>query len=430
MRKTHWVLGAGVIAGVTALLVFGGSGLPRAQDSPDHMPGEVLLKFKSSVPIPVKALALAALRSRAQARISPLDVYVVRIPEDATVEEMVEAFGRNPDVAYVQPNYVYRACLTPNDKYFEDQYALFNKGQQVGWVPGSPQGKPSADIKATSAWEETTGAAGVVIGILDSGVDLTHPDLKNKIKSPGYDFVNNDADATDDYGHGTMVAGIAAAETNNYEGIAGVSWNSKILPVKVLNQFGFGDTVAVVNGILWAVDNGAQILNLSFGTPARDTALEEALKYAFETKGVFIAAAAGNDNTAVYYPAAYDRYVCATAATDYNDQRTTWSNFGSEIDVAAPGDKIISTYPVALAQAAGFPPYKFQDGTSMASAYVAGLAALIRGIKPSLTPSEIMNIIRYSADDVNSSIYKGQDVFLGYGRINMEKALVPLKIVK
>jgi subtilisin family serine protease len=429
MRKMGGVLSAGLIAGMTALLIFGGSGLPRSQDDPDCVPGEVLLKFKPSVPIPMKALALAALRSRVQARISPLDVYVVQIPEDATVAEMVEAFGRNPDVAYVQPNYIYRACLTPNDKYFEDQYALFNKGQQIGWVPGSPQGKPSADIKATSAWEETTGVAGVVIGVIDTGVDLTHPDLKNKIKSPGYDFVNGDADATDDHGHGTMVAGIAAAETNNYEGIAGVAWNSKILPVKVLNQYGSGSTVAIVNGILWAVDNGAQILNLSFGAPAKDNAVEEALKYAFETKGAFIAAAAGNDNTAVYYPAAYDRYVCATAATDYNDQRTTWSNFGPEIDVAAPGDKIITTYPVALTPA-GFQPYKFQDGTSMASAHVAGLAALIRGIKPSLTPSDVMNIIRYAADDVNSSIYKGRDVFIGYGRINMEKALVPLKIIK
>ncbi len=429
MRKIGRVLNAGLFAGMTALLIFGGSGLPRSQADPDCVPGEVLLKFKSSVSLPERALALAALRSRALARISSLNAYVVRIPEDATVEEMVEAFGRNPDIAYVQPNYIYRACLTPNDKYFEDQYALFNKGQQVGWVPGSPQGKPSADIKATSAWEETTGIAGVVIGIVDTGVDLNHPDLKNKIRSRGYDFVNGDTDATDDNGHGTMVAGIAAAETNNYEGIAGVAWNSKILPVKVLDQFGSGTTVTIVNGILWAVDNGAQILNLSFGAPAKDNVVEEALKYAFETKGVFIAAAAGNDNTAVYYPAAYDRYVCATAATDYNDQRTTWSNFGPEIDVAAPGDKIITTYPVALTPA-GFQPYKFQDGTSMAGAHVAGLAALIRGIKPSLSPSDIMNIIRYSADDVNSSIHKGRDVFIGYGRINMEKALVPLKIIK
>ena len=429
MRKIGRVFNAGLIAGMTALLIFGGSGLPRSQADPDFVPGEVLLKFKSSVPLPERALALAALRSRALARISSLNAYVVRIPEDATVEEMVQAFGRNPGIAYVQPNYIYRACLTPNDKYFEDQYALFNKGQQVGWVPGSPQGKPSADIKATSAWEETTGIAGVVIGIVDTGVDFNHPDLKNKIRSRGYDFVNGDTDATDDNGHGTMVAGIAAAETNNYEGIAGVAWNAKILPVKVLDQFGSGTTVTIVNGILWAVDNGAQILNLSFGAPAKDNAVEEALKYAFETKGAFISAAAGNDNTAVYYPAAYDRYVCATAATDYNDQRTTWSNFGPEIDVAAPGDKIITTYPVALTPA-GFQPYKFQDGTSMASAHVAGLAALIRGIKPSLTPTDIMNIIRYAADDVNSSIYKGRDVFIGYGRINMEKALVPLKIIK
>jgi len=429
MRRLRTVLGAALSACLAVLLVIGASASSPSLENERYVPGQVLLKFKPAVSPAMKALALTSLRSRAQARISPLDLYLVRIPEEATVEEIIDAFGRNPDVAFVQPNYIYRACLTPNDKYFEDQYALFNKGQQVGWVPGSPQGKPSADIHATQAWEETTGVAGVVIAVVDTGVDLTHPDLKNKIKSPGYDFVNGDADASDDHGHGTMVAGIAAAETNNYEGIAGVSWNSKILPVKVLDQTGTGNSAAVVSGILWAVNNGAQILNLSFGTPAKDNAIEEALKYAFETKGAFIAAAAGNDNAAVYYPAAYDRYVCAVAATDYLDQRATWSNFGTEIDVAAPGANIFSTYPIALTPA-GFPSYKFGDGTSLASSYVAGLAALIRGIKPALTPADIMNIIRYSADDVNSSIYGGRDAFIGYGRINMEKALVPLKITE
>jgi subtilisin family serine protease len=260
-------------------------------------------------------------------------------------------------------------------------------------------------------------------------VDLTHPDLKNKIVGPGYDFVNNDADATDDHGHGTMIAGIAAAETNNNEGIAGVAWNCKILPVKVLDQFGTGNSVKIAAGIVWAADNGAQILNISSGQPALDSTIENALKYAFETKGVFIAAAAGNDNTSVYYPAAYEKYVCAVSATDYNDQRTVYSNFGWELDVAAPGDSIISTYPVALTPA-GFPPYKNGDGTSFASAYVAGFAALIKSLKPSLKPGEIMDIIRYSADDVNASVYPGRDQFLGFGRIDMEKGLVPLKITK
>lgn len=428
MRQMRITLGAALIAGLAVLVMARGSAASRAVDPPDRVAGEVLLKFKASVPVPMRAAALAALRSRARSRLSPLDVYLVQIPEDTSVEDIVEAFGRNPDVAYAQPNYLYRACLTPNDKYFEDQYALFNKGQQIGWVPGSPLGKPSADIKATSGWEETTGVAGVVIAVVDTGVDLTHPDLRNKVVGPGYDFINNDADATDDNGHGTMVAGIAAAETDNYEGIAGVAWNAKILPVKVLNAAGTGSSSSIANGILWAADRGAQVFNLSLGAPAQDNAVEDALKYAFETKGAFIAAAAGNDNTAVYYPAAYDRYVCAVAATDYNDQRTTWSNFGAEIDVAAPGANIISTYPVAMADK--FPPYMWQDGTSLASAHVAGLAALIKGIKPGLTPAELMNIIRYSADDVNSSIYPGQDIFVGYGRINMEKALVPLKIVK
>lgn len=429
MRKQFLIIGI-VLIGVLALgLSFPAGTRPWLAERPDCVPGQVILKFKPSVMLVQKAAALALTRSRAVSRIVKLDVYTVQIPDDMTVDEMVGIFGRNPDIEFAQPNYIYRAAVTPNDLYFQYQYALFNKGQQTGWVPGSPQGLPNADIKATAAWEETTGQAGVIIGILDTGVDLTHPDLKNKIVGPGYDFVNNDADATDDHGHGTMIAGIAAAETNNNEGIAGVAWNCKILPVKVLDQFGTGNSAKIAAGIVWAADNGAQILNISSGQPALDSTIENALKYAFETKGVFIAAAAGNDNSSVYYPAAYEKYVCAVSATDYNDQRTVYSNFGWELDVAAPGDSIISTYPVALTPT-GFPPYKNGDGTSFASAYVAGFAALIKSLKPSLKPGEIMDIIRYSADDVNASVYPGRDQFLGFGRIDMEKGLVPLKITK
>jgi subtilisin family serine protease len=370
---------------------------------------------------------LSNVRSRAVSRITRLNVFVVQIPDEAKVEDMVTAFNRNPDIEYAEPNHIFRAAVTPNDIYFKYQYALFNKGQDIDWVPGGPQGKPSADIKAPSAWEETTGKEDVIIGILDTGVDLTHEDLKNKIL-PGYDFVNDDPDPTDDHYHGTMVAGVVGAETNNGKGIAGIAWKGKILPVKVLNDYGEGRASDIAAGILWAVEHGAKILNLSFAAPSENITLGTALKDAFEKQDVFIAAAAGNDNTAVYYPAAYEKYVCAVAATDYNDERAVYSNFGYEIDCAAPGEKILTTIPSYLTTLLAPFPYGYGWGTSMASAHVAGLAALIKSIKPSLKPGQIMNIIRYSADDVNASVYKGKDEFLGYGRINMEKALVPLKI--
>jgi thermitase len=401
---------------------------PAQGSAAEYAPGEILVKFKPDVPTSLREAVLASSETRAVRRLSRLDVFVVRIPDEASVEELAYVFQRNPHVQYAEPNYLCRASVTPNDLLFKYQYGLSNSGQMIGTVPGSPQGQPSADIKAPQAWEETTGTAEVVIAILDSGVDFGHPDLKTKLVSTGRDFVNNDLDATDDYFHGTAVAGIAAAATNNNEGIAGVAWNARILPVKVLNSVGVGTTDQVADGIRWAADQGAQVLNLSLGADAPSQTLRNAVQYAFE-KGCVLVAAAGNGGGAVQFPAAYDTFVLAVAATDYNDVRQSTSNFGAEIDVAAPGVQILSTVPTWLL-GPSLLPSRYDDGTSLAAPHVAGLAALLKGRKPWLKPAEIMEIIRLSADDVNAAVYPGKDEYVGYGRINMERALVPLKIPK
>ncbi len=393
-----------------------------------YAPGQVLVKFRSSMPKRMKTATLTAYGATEVFRIPSLNVSTIETPEGTTVEEMVAALSRNPDVEYAHPNHVFSAALTPNDPLFNYQYALSNSGQQIGSVPGSPTGKASADIKAPAAWEETIGAATVSVAVLDSGVDLLHPDLKNNIRNSGRDFVNNDFDATDDYFHGTLVAGIIAAATDNGEGIAGVAWNCTLLPVKVLDHAGTGTTDKIAQGITWAADNGAAVINLSLGGPAGDETLRSALRYAYE-KGVTIVAASGNDAGPVYYPAAYDNYVIAVAATDYNDVRASFSNIGAENDVAAPGVRILSSVPTWYFGQASL-PYGYSNGTSLAAPHVAGLAALIKSVKPGLTPAQIMNVIRYSADDVNVSGYAGKDEFLGYGRINLEKALVPLVLKK
>ncbi|TET74758.1 MAG: peptidase S8, partial [Candidatus Aminicenantes bacterium] len=252
-----------------------------------------------------------------------------------------------------------------------------------------------------------------------------------KILSSGRDFVNDDLDATDDHGHGTHVAGIAAAESNNNEGIAGVAWNCKILPIKIVDEEGYGDYYSMIEGITYAADNGADVINLSVGGEFTAQTLEEALKYAYD-KDIVIIAAVGNEGGAVLFPAAYDDYCLAVAATDYDDIRVDWSNFGPEVDVAAPGERIISLvptwYPFTIWGDFELPPYGYGFGTSLAAPHVSGFAALIKSIKPWLTAAEIMNIIRYSADDTNNEDYPGKDEFIGYGRINMEKALVPIKI--
>jgi subtilisin family serine protease len=242
-----------------------------------YAPDQVLVSFK---PILSRQGIRASIRSyglKIIRRIPVVNVYLVRIPRELTVEAMVEILKQNIFVRFVRPDYAVHIAVTPNDTFFKDQYALYNTGQTLP-VPGSPTGKDRADIKATAAWEETRGDENVIIAVIDTGVDMNHPDLKNKIFSPGKDYVNGDDDATDDNGHGTFVASVAAAETNNNEGIAGVAWKCKILPIKTMDENGDGYYSDVIDAIIWAVDNGVQIINLSLGGDEPDPDLENAVR--------------------------------------------------------------------------------------------------------------------------------------------------------
>jgi len=405
-------------------------GQPYRSKGIRYAPDQILVKFKPSVSEQTIKATIAAYQTKKIKRIIRADIYQLQIQKGENVEDTLYAMSKNPDIEYAKPNYIAYIAVTPNDTFFQFQYALDNSGQDIG-IPGSPTGTSKADIKATTAWGETKGNEEVLIAILDTGVDMEHPDLINKIFSSGRDFANEDSDATDDHGHGTHVAGIAAAETNNKEGIAGVAWNCKILPIKVIEADGEGYYSWIIEGIYWAVDNGADVINLSLGGDIADADLKAAVKYAFD-ENVVIIAAVGNDGGSVLYPAAYDDYCLAVAATDYNDLRTDWSNFGPEVDVAAPGERIMGPvptwYPTQIWGDFELPPYGYGGGTSAATPHVAGLAALIKSIKPWLNASEIMDIMRYSADDINESEYPGKDEYIGYGRLNMEKALVPTKI--
>ena len=390
----------------------------------------VLVKFRPGLAARSVRPLLEAYGSATIASVPGVALRVVAVPKGVTATEFLSSLNRNPDVAVARPDPITRIAVRPNDKYFGDQYALSNSGQVLDDLPESPQGKAGADINATGGWDQTKGDSGVIIAVLDTGVELTHPDIKNKIVSPGKDFVNGDNDASDDHWHGTHVAGIAAAETNNELGIAGVAWDCAVLPGKIIDASGEGDYGALILAIYWAVDQGAKVINLSLGGEERDDDLLAALKDAYE-RNVIIVAAAGNEGGPVLYPAAYDRYCLAVAATDYNDNRADFSNMGPEIDVAAPGIDVLSLYPT-WDTPAGFAPYAYANGTSMATPHVAGLAALLKSLKPWLTAGEVMNIIRYSADDVNADGFPGRDDQIGFGRINAERALAPyaLKPVK
>ncbi len=385
----------------------------------------VLVRFRPAV---TDAEAEGLLRSygfAAVRRIPAIGVYAVRTAPGASVAETLALLGSDTAVETARPDYRVRLAEVPNDAYFLSyQYNLRNAGGILDLGGGERYFLTAgADIKAVPAWDEAKGDAEVVIAVLDTGVDAGHPDLAGKVVDGGYDFANDDGDPRDDHWHGTHVAGIAAAGTGNGIGIAGVAWNCRILPVKVVDENGDGYYSWIIDGILWAADQGADVINISLGGDVPDPFLEDACAYAFD-RGAVVVAASGNDAGPVLYPAAYDDHVLAVGASDFNDAVTSFSNRGPEVDVVAPGAWILSTSPRWYSWP-GDPPYLFASGTSAAAPHVAGLAALIRSLKPGLTPEEIMWIIRYTADDINGASAPGRDDAAGYGRINMRRALVP-----
>lgn len=397
---------------------------------PKYSSEKILVKFKPDLSIQSTESILLAYQPREFKLIPKVNVYVVKVGEGNSVEGTLAALRNNPDVLYAEPDYKLRLAAQPNDQLFRYQYALYNPGGILE-IPGSPTGKLRADIKVTGAWDFAKGDPDLLIAVLDSGIDYTHPDLASKVISTGKDFVNDDNDAYDDHWHGTHVAGIIGAATNNTEGIAGVAWNCRLLPVKIISAEGEGDYSDLIAGLIWAADYASGsakvgVINMSVGGDEPSSALEAALEYAFN-KGIVLVAAAGNDGEpGVLYPAAYDQLCLAVSASDYNDQVTDFSNSGSEIDVAAPGVWVLSTIPVAQTDP-GYLPYAFATGTSMAAPHVAGFAALIKASKPWLSPADIMKLIKYTPDDIGIS---GLDDYAGYGRINTERALSPFKIVK
>ncbi|MBI3621223.1 MAG: S8 family serine peptidase, partial [Nitrospirae bacterium] len=343
-------------------------------------------------------------------------IYVFDVPEGEDIEAVIAEYQKDPSVEYAEPNYLVHTTAIPNDPMFSQQWSLNNTGQ-VGGIA-------DADIDAPEAWNIETGNASVVIAIVDTGVDLTHPDLAGKIIQ-GYDFWNNDSDPQDDHGHGTHVAGIAAAMSNNNVGIAGVCWYCGILPVKVLDHQGSGNELSVTNGIVWATDNNADIINLSLGLGFKSLALADAVAYAHQ-QGVVVVAARGNDaSTELFYPASYPESI-SVAATDGNDALAYFSSYGYDLETTAPGQFILSTVPVGSCQLCDPSGYLRLDGTSMAAPHVAGLAGLLLSANPSLSPDEVKLILTSTSEDDIESPQRDRLLFnkyIGWGRINAYDAL-------
>ncbi len=359
--------------------------------------GEVLVKFKPGVSAAVAHRALPAQVTAVSDAVLPLGVKRLAVPpgrEGATID----ALRDNPLVEYAEPDYIARAVGVPDDPLWGYQWNM-NK------------------IDAPQAWDITTGWTTTTIAIVDTGINGTHEDLTGKVTA-GYDFIrdvplapNANSDDYSPYYHGTHVAGIAGAQTDNGLGVAGVAWGAQLMPVKVLDSSGNGTYSGVANGIIWAVDHGAPILNISLGGDYDSLTLHDAVRYAYQQGTVQVAAAGNNlSSSQELYPGAYTETI-AVSATDGGDNYVYPSTLKDYIDVAAPGVWVYST------QGNG---YGYLSGTSMATPHVSGLAALVWSVFPTYTHTQVQEHIERTADDLGEP---GWDQRYGWGRINAYRAV-------
>jgi thermitase len=330
--------------------------------------------------------------------------------------EDVDALQHDKRVEYVEHDSRAQAVALPDDPNFNLQWGLNNTGQVIKNVTGTSD----ADIDAPEAWAKSTGT-GVTVAVLDSGIDTTHPDLLGKVTT-SINF-SNSATTEDKFGHGTHVAGIIAATSNNKTGVAGTCPDCRLINVKVLGDDGSGTYSSMISGLTWAADHGAKVINLSLGGSYGSRALEDAVNYAWN-KGVVVVAAAGNDGMPFrLYPAAYTRAI-AVAATDSKDHRASFSNWSSSwVDIAAPGLSIYSTTPVAPSYLSthGYKmSYDYLSGTSMAAPFVAGVAALVWSSSFGTSATAVRSRLETKADPISGTGY-----YWSAGRVNAARAVTP-----
>ncbi|MGB9978680.1 S8 family serine peptidase [Methanobacterium sp.] len=342
---------------------------------------------------------------------------LVKIPVNMSLKDTIAKYKKNSNVIYAEPNYAYTENSIPDDTYYGYQWGL-------------------SQINASSAWNITTGSHKVIIAVIDSGIDLTHPDLKSNIWTNskeipgngidddhngyvddiyGWNFVAGNNDVTDDDGHGTHVAGIIAAVGNNSKGVAGIMWSATIMSLKFLDNEGNGYIDDAVSAIRYATRMGANIISCSWGGDEYSKALKDVI----DASSALVVCAAGNSDNgknndiSPVYPACFtSKNIISVAATDENDELASFSDYGvNSVDVAAPGTRICSTLPGSH--------YGYMQGTSMAVPYVSGLAGLIKSIRPDLTALQIKYTILNNVDYISSLAGK----ILTGGRINALKAL-------
>lgn len=393
-----------------------------ASASSEVVPGQVIVKYRSGVRGASAQVASSLSRMGGQrssaigTAMTGIDVY--KLGAGQSVDSAVAALKQNPAVEYAEPVFTVpfptvqrseaqlpqvQPASFPNDAMFPRQYSHQLSQSQGGWAV-------------------TRGNPRIIIGIVDSGVDVTHPDLKGKIIDT-YNGADNNKDVTDVIGHGTHVAGISAAMTNNGLGVAGVAPDCGILAVKVSSGTSSSpSTAGIANGVIWAADHGANVINLSLGARRESQVISDAVRYAL-SKNVVVVAATGNDSGNIMsYPAVLPGVV-AVGATDSKDVRARYSNYGRWVSVTAPGSDILSTFPLNT-NLIGQKEYGAISGTSMATPFVTGLVALIRSKYPTMPAAMVKQVLESSADDKG---VPGFDDEYGHGRVNVTRALARAK---
>lgn len=403
------------------------------------VPGVVLVAPAAGADREDLAPVTRALEARPAGPVPGTRAYVFELPDAVSVEAAVRRYERDPDVAYAEPDYVVAPTspLTPNDTSYPEMWGLNNTGQTGG--------VDDADIDAPEAWGATVGSASVVVAVVDEGVQISHPDLRDNVWTNtdeipgngvdddengyvddvhGWDFYHDDASVYDDTGddHGTHVAGTIAATGGNGEGVTGVAWRAQVMPLKFLGPDG-GSVSDAAAALDYAVANGARISNNSWGGNGNSRTLRDAIARAGSAGHLFVAAA-GNEgldlDSTPSYPAAYDLpNLVSVAATDHADQLAPFSNYGStSVDLAAPGVRILSTLPPGS--------YGRYSGTSMAAPHVAGVAALLLSAEPTV---ELADLRSRLLDTVDPVLGLSGKVATG-GRLNAARALQVVEVTE
>ncbi|MCU7906825.1 MAG: S8 family serine peptidase, partial [Candidatus Thiodiazotropha sp. (ex Epidulcina cf. delphinae)] len=427
---------------------------PGQRAKRNHKPGELLVKFKAGVransagavmrakgPSITESRQFKDLKHKRKKLKHPeakLDRWWhVKLAEGEDLERAMAEIAADPSVDLVELNYEVHVQLTPNDPRFNELWGMHNIQQNGGLY--------DADIDAPEAWDLHTGDQSIVVAVIDTGVDYGHEDLADNMwinpgEIPGngidddgngyvddihgYDFINNDADPFDDFGHGTHCAGTIAGVGNNGIGVAGVNWNAGIMAVKFIGSGGSGPISGAIDAITYAINNGAKIMSNSWGGRGFSQAMLDAVNAANDAGILFVAAAGnsrGDNDINPIYPASYNApNIVTVAATDYNDNKATFSCYGAQsVHLGAPGVNILSTVPTGACTMCSLSGYTRANGTSMATPHVAGAAALILARNPAQSVADLKTTLLSGVDPIPSM----EGITITGGRLNIGTAL-------